>query len=242
MTKLVVNCVELVTVTGPAVTPEPLTATVVAPVTKFVPVSVIEATVVPATPVFGEICVNVGEDGIAAVIEKVTALVVPPAVVTVTFRFPVVAAASIMKLVVSCVPLVTVTVPTVTPVPLTATVAPVTKLVPVNVTEASIVPAAPVFGEICVNVGAAGIPAVMVNVTALLDPPAVVTVTLRFPVAAAGSTMKLVVSCVALVTVTGPTVTPEPLTATVVAPVTKFVPVSVIGLTVVPAAPVFGET
>ena len=66
-----------------------------------------------------------------------------------------------------------------------------------------------------------------VKVCAPLVPAAVVTVTERAPAAAAGSSTKLAVSDVLLPTTTVLTVTPAPLTATVVAPTTKLVPVSV---------------
>ena len=67
----------------------------------------------------------------------------------------------------------------------------------------------------------------IVKVCGPLVPPAVVTVTVRAPVAAAGSSTKLAVSDVLLPTTTLLTVTPAPLTVTVVAPTTKLVPVSV---------------
>ncbi len=63
------------------------------------------------------------------------------------------------------------------------------------------------------------------KVCAPLVPAAVVTVTVRGPVAVKSST-KLAVSDVLLLTTMEPTVTPlPPLTFTVVAPTTKFVPV-----------------
>ena len=74
---------------------------------------------------------------------------------------------------------------------------------------------------------------VTVNVTELLVPPPVVTVTWRAPAAALAAIVKLVVNEVAFDTLTAPTVTPAP-AFTVVAPTTKFVPVRVT-LTTVPA-------
>ena len=93
------------------------------------------------------------------------------------------------------------------------------------------------------------------KVCAPLVPPAVVTVTVRAPSAAAGSITKLAVSDVPVLgggprrrafhrgdrrrpplTMTLVTVTPPPLTVTVVAPTTKLVPVSVTA-TVVPGMP-----
>jgi hypothetical protein len=71
-------------------------------------------------------------------------------------------------------------------------------------------------------------------------PVAVVTVTVRAPAAAAASMAKLAVNDVALCTVVAVTVTPAPLTATLVAPVTKPVPVNVIDA-VEPAVPAAGR-
>ena len=76
----------------------------------------------------------------------------------------------------------------------------------------------------------------IVKVCAPLVPPAVVTVTVRGPAAAARSSTKLAVSDVLLPTTTLVTVTPPPATVTVVAPTTKLVPVSVTA-TVVPRIP-----
>ena len=70
-------------------------------------------------------------------------------------------------------------------------------------------------------------PGLIVKVCAPLVPKAVVTVTVRPPVAAAGSSTKLAVSDVLLLTTTVLIVKPAPLTFTVVAPTTKFVPVKV---------------
>ena len=81
---------------------------------------------------------------------------------------------------------------------------------------------------------------VIVKVCAPLVPPAVVTVTVRGPVGTRSIT-KLAVSDVALPTTTLATVTPPGETATVVAPTTKLVPVSVTA-TMLPRAPRFGET
>jgi hypothetical protein len=234
ITKTAVRDVPLVTVTVPTVTPDVakpvrVTVTVVAPAMKLVPVKV-TVTVVPAAPLVGLKAVTVGDAGYSV---NVTAPLVPPAVDTLTLRSPRAAAASMTKLTVSDVLLATLTLDAVTPVPLTATiVAPLTKFVPVNVLE-TVVPTTAVLRFKLVSVGAAGL---MVNVCAPLVPPAVVTVTVRAPSVAAASMTKLAVSDVALVTLTLPTVTPPPLTVTVVAPATKFAPVSV-SLTVAPVTP-----
>jgi len=75
--------------------------------------------------------------------------------------------------------------------------------------------------------------AVTVNVTVLLVPPGVVTLTVLAPSAAVAAIVKVVVTVVA-VTVKAPAVTPVPDTVTAVAPV-RFVPVKVT-VPVVPCA------
>jgi hypothetical protein len=157
MEKVAVIVVALTTVTLLALTPPPDTATV-APARKFVPVRVTCSDVGvmaldPRGPVFGEIAVRVGAAG--AVTVKVTALLVPPPVVTVTFLPDRVALVAMVKVAVIDVALTTVTPLTVTPVPDTATVAPATKLVPVSVTGTA-APRLPDVGLIEVSVGAAG--------------------------------------------------------------------------------------
>jgi len=79
-----------------------------------------------------------------------------------------------------------------------------------------------------------------VNVTPLLIPFAVATVTLSVPAGAAELIVNDVLSWVVLVTVTEPIVTPVPLMVTDVAPITKFAPVSVT-VTLEPACPALGE-
>jgi hypothetical protein len=90
----------------------------------------------------------------AAFTVNVSALVVPPVVVTVTDRAPAVAPVETANVAVIDVALATVTLLTVTPLALTATVAPATKFVPVNVT-APLVPAVIDAGLTLVSVGAA---------------------------------------------------------------------------------------
>jgi hypothetical protein len=172
---------------------------------------------------------------------NVCALLVPPTVVTVTFRAVAGAFAAIVKVTVKLVVLVTFGVPTVMPVPLTITVvAPATKLVPVKVTPTAF-PATPVFGCTSVNVGGCAGGACTVNVCALLVPPVVVTVTLRAVAAAFAAMVNVTVKLVGPVTFGVPTVMPVPLTATVVPPIMKFVPVNVTP-TAFPATAVFGCT
>ena len=130
----------------------------------------------------------------------------------------------------------TTTLLTVTSLPLTVTVvAPTAKLVPISVI-ATVAPWMPSFGVTLVSVGAPGGGRPIVKIRGPLVPMAVVTVTVREPSAAAGSITKLAVSDVLLLTVTLVTVAPLPPTATVVAPATKLVPVSVTA-TVVPRMP-----
>jgi hypothetical protein len=130
-------------VTGRLVSLPPLPITAVTPVPENVsavaPFSVLPAMVaekdVPGFPEAGEMDVIDGPLTLDATTEKVTALLVPPAVVTVTLRTPDVADAAIENEVVRDVALVTFTPPTATPVPLTVTVvAPFTKLEPANAT------------------------------------------------------------------------------------------------------------
>ena len=107
-------------------------------------------------------------------IVKVTALLVPFTVVTVTLRAPSVVGEAIVKVAVSVVVLPTFGALIVTPVPLIVTmVAPTTKFVPVRVTGTA-VPTAPVFGDIVDKVGVVPVDVVwIVKVTALLVPTSV---------------------------------------------------------------------
>ena len=118
MVKFAVAVVGLVTFTALTVIPKPETATVVSPVMKLLPVSV-TATVVPRTPVAGEIEVNVGVGGIVTV--KATVLLTPPGAVTVTFLAVPAANAEMVRVVCTSVALTTVMGPTVMPPPDTVT-------------------------------------------------------------------------------------------------------------------------
>ena len=111
---------------------------------------------------------------------------------------------------------------TITPSPKVTVVPPTTKRAP-NSETFSVAPRAPVLGLMSSRIGGG---ALIVKGCAPLVPPGVVTVTVRAPTAAAASITKLAVSDVVLPTTTELTVTPAPLTATVVAPM-KLVPVSV---------------
>ena len=83
MVNVAVICVALTTVVLLTVIPAPLRA-MVAPATKFVPVSV-TGTLCPCTPLFGLIEVSVGGVGGARFTVNGCAPLVPPEVVTVTF-------------------------------------------------------------------------------------------------------------------------------------------------------------
>jgi len=149
----------------PQVMPPPDIVTPVAP-DRLVPVSV-TGTVVPWVPVVGLIAVSV-----APCTVKVTALVVPSGVVTVTFLFVSPAVVVIVNVAVTVVSLTTATLLTLTPVPETVTpLAPVSPA-PVRVTLTA-EPRNPDEGAIDDSVAP-----VTVNVTLLLVPPSAVTVTL----------------------------------------------------------------
>src|ERR1700731_254358 len=169
MVNVPVICVALATVVLLTVIPAPLTP-MVAPATKFVPVSV-TATPCPCTPLFGLIEVSVG--GATFTVNGGGPLV-PPEVVTVMVRAPVAVFAAMVNVAVICVALTTVVLLTVIPAPLTPTAAPATKFVPVNVTG-TLCPCTPLFGLMDVNVG--GSRRFTVNGCVPLVPAEVVTVT-----------------------------------------------------------------
>jgi hypothetical protein len=114
------------------------------------------------------------------------------------------------------------------------TVAPETKLVPASVTL-KLDPATPLLGVIEVSVGEAW---EIVNGTAALLPPEVLTVTLAAPTVAFAAMLKVAVVWVEFTTLTLLTVTPA-LAIVTDAPDTKLDPVSVTG-TLVPCVPLVG--
>jgi len=125
--KVAVTVVAFTTVKLLTLTPEPDTVT---PVADPNPVPVIvTGTEVPRTPVFGDTPVTVGGATV-----NVTALLVPPAVVTVTFLVLSVALLAIVKVAVTVVELTTVTPLTVMPFPETVTAVTPERFVPVRVT------------------------------------------------------------------------------------------------------------
>jgi hypothetical protein len=205
-----------------------------APVAEFLNVTV-PVFVVPLAGVV----VKAGVGPVNAAVPPVTVngrvLLVPPGVVRPRFLIPSGAAPEMFRVAVTVVGLTTVRFVTgiAGPMPVTAKV-PV-RLVPVNVTV-TLVLRAPDVGVIDVSVGGGG--AVTVNVTGLVIPPGVETLTLRAPVAARLAIVKVVVTVVSLITTRLLTVTPVPVMVTAKAPV-RFVPVSVTG-TAVPLSPVLG--
>jgi hypothetical protein len=184
----------------------------------------VTATVVPRTPDVGLIAVRKGPT------VNVTVLLVEPAPETVTFLRPTAAVDEIVKVAVTVVSLTTVTALAVTPLPDTVTVVTPVRLVPVRVTG-KLVPRTPELGLMDVSVRAS-----TVNVTPLLVPVAVVTVTVLGPSAAVPEIVKVAATCVEL-----NTVTPEMVTFSIgliVAPM-RFVP-SRVTCTAVPRRPELG--
>ena len=148
-------------------TPAPDTFTAVVPV-KLVPVSVAVKLLLRACEM-GEIVVSVGPTTVNAPARE---LLVAPFVVTVTFLALRVAPVVMVKFAVTWVPAeFTVTPLAVTPVPDTVTAVVPVRLAPVMVTGTT-VPRAPDVGAIEFSVGPT-----TVNVTPLLIPAGVVTVT-----------------------------------------------------------------
>jgi hypothetical protein len=145
-----VICVLLTTTRLVTVIPAELNTRLLLPETKFVPVST-TFVLPPSSPTVGKIEASVGTPSAFTV--NVAALLVPPAVVTVTFLPPVVAPNAITKLAVIVVLFTTATFVGVTPVPLTPTVAPAVKFVPLNVTG-TVVLCVPLDGLTEASVGA----------------------------------------------------------------------------------------
>jgi hypothetical protein len=227
MVKVAVTVVSFTTARLPTVTPVPDTLIAVAPVRPR-PVRV-TGTLVPLTPVGGAMELSVGP-----VTVKVTVLLVPPGVVTLTVLALSVAPAVMVKFAVTVVEFTTVMPPAVTPVPDTVTADVPVRFVPVKVTG-TLVPLMPVLGAIEVSVGVGG--AVTVNTTLPVVPIGVTTATFLAERVAPAAIVNVVVTVVG-VTVKAPTVIPVPDTVTAVAPV-RPVPLRVTG-TLVPLTPVAG--
>ncbi len=164
-----------------------------------------------AVPRVPDVGVKLVIDGVPNTLNHRAALV-PPGVVTVSCRHPVLAFDAIVNVAVSVVLLTTFRLDTVTPVPLKKVmlVAPETKFVPgiVIFTIWFKLPCCGFGGP--VKVGAGG--TFTVKLTPLLVPPDVVTVTVRPPGEAVPAMLKFAVIWVLLATFTLLTVTPAPLT------------------------------
>jgi hypothetical protein len=150
MLKVAVTVVAVEPVTT-ALTPVPEKFTVVAPV-RPVPLSV-TTTAVPCTPEVGASEVSVGNTTVNA---PVTMLLVPPAVVTLTFLAPRAAPAVIVKVAVT-VPAVDPVTTALTPVPEKFTADAPARFVPVRVTT-TVEFRSPVFGLSEINVGTGIVP------------------------------------------------------------------------------------
>jgi len=226
--------VGLATVTLETDTPLPLTATLV-PATKFDPV-IVWVNDVPVTPALALRLAIVGAGGL---IVKPCVPLVPPVVVTLIVRPPSAALDPTTRSAVMDVALTTFVFCTVMSAPLTATVVELAemKLPPVSVTVV-VAPRTTIAGVTPVSAGTGGL---IVNVCAPLVPALVVTVRLRAPNSAVDAIVSVTVSMFSLATLTEDAVTPVPLTATVVPPVTKFAPTSV-SVVVVPCTPVLFDS
>jgi hypothetical protein len=213
------------------VTPPPDTFTAVAPVRR-VPERVIAKAGPPRVCDVGLIEPSVGPSTVNCGVFMLT-VVVPIGVVTMACLLVVGALAEIAQLAVTVVAVATIFVQ-VTPAvlaPRLTAVAPV-KLVPVRVTG-TVVPRAPDVGVIPVSVGP-----FTVNVTALVVPFGVTTLTFLTIVAAVVVMAQLAVTVVTVGVPVMVQVTPVPETVTAVAPVRPF-PVMVTG-TVAPRRPEVG--
>lgn len=205
-------------------TPAPLTDTAVVGTAKLFPVRV-TLRIVPGDADAGvtESSVGGGRLGGTGASAKEMALLVPPGVVTFTSRVSRAAAASITRVAFRKEALMTSMEVTLIPVPLTVTVVPDTKFVP-EITTLIVLPVVQKEGEIEVSSGA--VDDTTENVTALLAPSGVVTLTVRAPAAASAAMVNVAVNDVSL-TSTELTVTPVPLTESVVAKGANLRPVSV---------------
>jgi hypothetical protein len=226
--KVAVTVVSFTTEIPLTVTPDPDTVTAVAPV-RPLPVKV-TGTLVPRTPVFGEIELSEGPHNV-----NVCVVLVPPGVVTLTFLVPSDVVAEIVKVAVSIVEFTTVTALTVTPLPALTVVPVAVKLVPVSVTGTAVA-RRPVLGATEPSVGCGG--ETTVNVTVLLVPPGAVTLTVLAVKPAVAAIVNIPVTVVSFTTVTPPTVTPVLETVMAVVPV-RPEPVRVTG-TLVPRPPDVG--
>src|SRR5947209_7940930 len=154
---------------------------------------IVTGTLVPRTPLTGEIELSVGPWTL-----NVTAPLVPPRVVTVTFLLPVTVAGPMVKVAVTCVSLTATTLLTLMLAAPGFTDVVVASAVPVRVTF-TVAPRRPELGDIELSVGAGGV--VTVKVTTLLLPTAVVRVTFFTPSTVPGAITNVAVTVVSFTTV-----------------------------------------
>jgi len=185
----------------------------VAPVTKFVPVTLSVNAAPPAVAELGLSAVMVGAGGLMV---NTLAVEVPPLVVTVTFTVPAVAIIAAVTGAVTVVVLLAVVVSEAVP---HITFAPEIKFVPVTVSVNAAPPAVAELGLSAVTVGAGGL---MVNTLAAEVPPLVVTVTFTEPAVAIIAAVTGAVTVVVLLTV----VVNEAVPHITFAPEIKLVPVT----------------
>jgi hypothetical protein len=222
--------VSLTTVTALTVTPPPETFTAVVPVNP-VPARV-TGTVTPGLPDAGVI-----DESTGPLIVNGRVLLAPAEVTTSMFTLPIAALVVLVKVAVIEVALTKATLVMVKPgtAGVATTVDPAIKFVPVRVTFTD-VPRSSELGVMDVSVGPAA--ATTVNVTALVVPFGVLTVTFRTLNEAVAEMVKVAVTSVALTAAKLLTVIPPPVTFTAVAPV-RLWPTRVT-FTTVPGDPEFG--
>jgi hypothetical protein len=217
--KVALTVVAFTTENDVTVTPVPVTVTAVAPV-RLVPVRTTGTLLVVVAKVAeaGAMEVNVGTNTV-----KVTVLVLPSGVATVSVLAPPVAVAVMVQLAVMLVAVETPVMAQVTPVP--DTVIPVARArsVPVRVIG-TVVPRAPEVGLTAVSAG----PARVVKPSGLLVATGVTTCTFRVPSVAVDAMTRVALMVVELTTTNELTVTPVPVMVTAVAPV-RSVPVRTTG-------------
>ena len=207
--KVALICVGLTIVTPVTVRPfAGATTLTVDPVTKPLPAMTtatgLAAAAVRRKPEAGVIELIIGVPGFTTV--KVTGVLVPEGVVTVTFLAVSAAVAEIVNVALICVSLTTVMPLTVMPAPVTLTALAPVRLMPDRVTV-SVVPLAPVL-EVMENNLLGG--TVTVKPTALLFPPGAVIVRFLAPAAAPAEMFSVAVTWVSPATVKLLTVMPLP--------------------------------
>ena len=207
--KVALICVGLTTVTPVMVRPlAGATTLTVDPAVKLLPVRTtatgLGAAAVRRKPVAGAIEERIGVPGFTTV--KVTGVLVPEGVVTVTFLAVSAAVAEIVNVALTCVSLTTVRPLTMMPPPGTLTALVPVRLIPVSTTGCA-VPRAPVLGAMENNLLGG---TVTVKAIGLLFPPGAVTVRFLTPAAATAEMFSVAVTWVSPATVKLLTVMPLP--------------------------------